>query len=212
MNRTARAQRLEIVQPEFREIVCLGKPSLFVLIQKADHRKSMRILDDNDLKPLFHQVALMYSLELLAEFKRKNFYLADKGLTERGLNTFEDQGKIIEITGKGQIPIPPERQIFLYPGDQQLILWVAYDYILPKGFGLSADEGPGTLASAIVGLRKDAPPPSTLLRRKRNDQATLLFGEIREDIANIRGNLAELEGMLRVKMKRAQPQREKTRE
>ncbi len=144
---------LQRTQTTFKEVKTSTIP-VFIANVKADHSKSMRILEDNGLRPFTKQEVLVIvdqNPELKQQLKGKWFYLAGKCLEEGGYHTFDEKGNLKE--GKGEI----EKTVYLYKGTQPLSLDVYEDDGArndERRFYLVADDGPSVVAPVVVGVRK----------------------------------------------------------
>lgn len=118
---------------------------------KANHADSLKILEDEGLRPMTYQEALVIidtDSELKEKLKGKWFWIAGKGMEQDGLYTFDKNGKLIE--GEGD----PEKTVRVWSGDTPLSLsvWVGavVDY---WRFDLYADVDPSVVAPVVVGVK-----------------------------------------------------------
>ena len=70
------------------------------LEQSGNHAQSMEILAANDMRALTRKEALARAPELIEKFKGTWFYLADRGISEHGLFTYDEKGDLMPPTGK----------------------------------------------------------------------------------------------------------------
>jgi len=180
---TASAQRSETATAaQFKEMKSLGK-SIFMLEQGADHANSMRILDENGLRPLTSQEALTHiskTPELKNQLRGKWFYIAGKGLKEDGLYTFDKEGNLKEI---GKEKPSYEKTVRGWKGNRPLSLYVNYSSLYGRRFYLRADEVPDDVArGVVVGIRKDDPAEQMAEGAKQNSRIGNLLRSIKEKI------------------------------
>ncbi len=138
-------------ETQFKEV---GTTSVFVSETKANHSKSMALLQENGLRPMTYQEALVkidQNPELKAQLKGKGFYLDGKGL--KGLEfytSFDNEGKLTEDRRD------TEKTVCAFLGENPLSLSVGTDYDALYGerrFNLSAFEDPQSVAPVVVGVR-----------------------------------------------------------
>ena len=166
----------EVTQVAFRET----KAGLHIAKTEANHQDSMSILAANGLRPLTYQEALSRAPKLIKELEREWFYLAGNGITEDGVYTFNDKGELQPLKGNEKY----EQKVRVYPGNRPLLLYV-YDFYYDWHFNLNANIRPNDVASAVVGVKAQAPSSSKAL-----------------DV--VESELGELKGAQREKIERAE--------
>lgn len=124
--------------------------SLFIAELSVNHFQSMKLLADNDLRPLTYREAFAHATELIEKLQGKWFYLDGKGIADSGLYVFGVNGKFITPTGcKAQ-----DRTVNIYSGDRPLSIIVSSDRDAEESgwrFELIADVEPSH-ASVVVGI------------------------------------------------------------
>jgi len=145
-----------------------------ILNQAGDHKKSMKILTDNGLRPITYQEALSRSEELIEAFKGewKWFYLAGSGIELDGEYTFAKNGAIVNLKGKEK----PDKIVRVWPGGNPLSLGVGSGYYVAQygwRFALDADYVPSYVAPVVVGL------PSSSKASKHKHKFVCECGKVR---------------------------------
>ncbi len=149
----------ETVQVEFREV---GATGVFIAHTKANQENSMNLLQQNGLRALTIQEALIkidQNPELKEQLQGKWLYLDGKGSELSGFYMFNEKGELTKISGpailkKGQGDL--EKIIFVLKGSQPLSLLVQTDDFARYGgfrFGLYATYGQSDVAGVLVGVR-----------------------------------------------------------
>lgn len=168
----------------------IAKSGVFVAFSSTDYKDSMYLLQQNNLRPLTYQEALVkidQNPELKEWLKGKWFYLAGVGTKLSGYYTFNDEGKLAkykedilpafddmgnplaayltfkekEKFTKGEAYI--ENIVGVLKGSQPLSLAVLSGVHPDFGacrFGLSAQHKPFEVAPVAVGIRNDIEVPS----------------------------------------------------
>ena len=140
-------------ETQFREI---NATTVHISETKANHANSMALLQQNGLRPMTYQEAIVLidrNRELKAQLKGKWFYLEGKGLKKSGYHTFDNAGRLVEsVEGKGDI----EKTAYAYSGNNPLALYVRTDEYARRGrrrFTLNAFDSPQYAALVVVGVR-----------------------------------------------------------
>ena len=147
------APTMQKTQTAFKELKTSMGWKVFTADVNANHSKSMKLLEDNGLRPLTRQEALVIvdqNPELKQQLKGKWFYLAGKGAEESGYHTFNRKGNLTE--GKGDI----EKTVYVYRGFSPLSLIVHEDDVarnLVRRFVLYAYVDPSDAAPVVLGIR-----------------------------------------------------------
>lgn len=153
--------------------------TLFVLRDKANYFKSMRVIEESRfLRSLRYQIVglLMRDATLLAPLKGQSIWLGDevgiRGMKPDSLYTMDENGQLAEGTGG----LSPENALSLWNGKNPLRLWIHSDEETAangKRFHLNATTDPFSEASIVVGKIVE-PIPADLLRQGREELESLL--------------------------------------
>lgn len=140
----------------FEEVV--GETAtLHILYKNANHKNSMRLLDEAGLEAYTsHEILLILTKDetLKNELKGKWFYLAEKGMDKDGIFTIDDKGELIDIKDKG---LSLEMRVRTWSWKNPLSLCVnSDDYVAYDGwrFLLNAGDAPNLVAPVVVGKPK----------------------------------------------------------
>ena len=157
---------IEIRKEKLQNPVQTPSRSVRILDQEADHLDSMRILEENNLRPLTYQellTTLPQTPDLKERLKGRGFWIAGKGEEINGfidsnnnweLFTFDNQGNLTKVAGASV-----EETVRVWKGNDDNPLWflVRTDYYARDNggrFGLGAGNGPDLFASMVVGVPK----------------------------------------------------------
>ena len=185
---TLRTSTRETAQVAFREVSNSGVSIAFT---NANHKDSMSILQQNGLRAMTYQEALVkidQNPELKEQLKGRWFYLAGEGTELSGFYTFNEKGELTR--GKGNI----EKTIYAYSGSQPLSLFVLTAYLAridERRYGFDAVDGPSGVAGVVVGVRDahevgtpqktTVPSRSELLENAQKELASLRESGISEE-------------------------------
>ena len=149
----------EAVNAAFREV---GTTGVFMAHIEADQERAMDLLQQNGLRALKYQEALVkmdQKPELKERLKGRWSYLDGDGSELSGFYMFNERGELTKISGpailkKGQGDL--EKIVFVLKGSQPLSLLVQTDDFARYGgfrFGLYATYGHSVVAGVVVGVR-----------------------------------------------------------
>lgn len=134
---------------EIIEIRIQGEVS--IINKKANHSDSIKILEDEGLRPMTYQEALVIinqDSKLKEKLKGNWFYLEGKGFKDGGYYKFDSNGALSK--GKGD----PEQTVYAYSGPHPLSLYVGDDAGVVWRFDLDASNDPSLVAPVVVGVKK----------------------------------------------------------
>ncbi len=150
-----KTKTLETSQSKFKEV---GTTGVFILQTYENYKGSIYALQQNGLRPLTHQEALVLidqNQELKDQLKGKWFYIdgneSSLPCPSSGFYTFNDKGELTK--GKGEI----EKTVYVYKGPQPLSLVVHTDYNISdneKRFVIDGNLPLEDIAQIVVGLPK----------------------------------------------------------
>lgn len=151
---------LETVKVEFREV---GSTGVFMSDTKANQENSLRLLQQNGLRALSYQEALVkidQTPELKEQLQGRWLYLDGKGTELSGFYVFNEKGEFTKIAGpailkKGLGDL--EKIVFVLKGSQPLSLLVQPDDFARYGgfrFGIYATYGHTDVAGVVVGVKE----------------------------------------------------------
>lgn len=141
----------------FRQITGNSGAALFVLNEGANHSKSMKTLEDANLRPLKYQEALSLLMKdevLKNALKGTWFYLSGEGMDKHGLFTVNSKGELVGLEATESY----EKIVRVWSGPHPLSLYVhSVDDARQFGgrFDLDANYGPDDVAPVVVGVPKD---------------------------------------------------------
>ncbi len=163
----------ETVQVGFREVNASG---VFIAQIGANQTNSMRLLQENGLRPLTYQEAIVEidkNPELKEWLKGKWFYLGGKGSQLLGYYTFNKKGELTQ--GEGDM----EKTVYVYKGSQPLLLAVHEDCVarsVRRRYGLYAGDNPSAVVGVVVGVRAGhevATPKIEVAQTEKPEEITL---------------------------------------
>jgi hypothetical protein len=141
----------------FRQITGNSGAALFVLNEGANHSKSMKTLEDANLRSLKYQEALSLLMKdevLKNALKGTWFYLSGEGMDKHGLFTVNSKGELVGLEATESY----EKIVRVWSGPHPLSLVVlSADDARQDGrrFDLYAGYGPDDVAPVVVGVPKD---------------------------------------------------------
>jgi len=154
---TKEAPQSTAIKQGFKQVTGVTGNSILVLNQGADYSKSMKVLEDANLRPLKHQEILLLLINdsaLKESLKGKWFYIEGKGMDKNGLFTVDNKGELVERKGM----VSTENIVRVWSGSNPLSFVVNSDInaaYYGRRFVLDAYGGPGVVASVVVGVAKD---------------------------------------------------------
>ena len=144
-----RTRANEAVRTQFNEVRNSG---VFIAWTEANREDSMRLLQQNGLRALTYQEAIVkidQNPELKDQLKGKWFYLIGKGSVLSRYYTFNDKGELTQ--GKGDI----EKTVHAWKGSQPLSFFVLTDGAAStdgRRYVLGACYSPVSAAWVVVGV------------------------------------------------------------
>lgn len=178
----------EIVQVEFREVSQTG---VFIAHTEANHKNSMSLLQQNNLRPLTYWEAILKlskSRELKEQLENTSFYLDAKGSP---IPPFNNKGELIR-QGDGNIP-------------KILRIWKVWeDSILPEIEHGIVGHGPGgwrfglyavlssNVEQVVVGVREHEVVISGTEASKRPRITAELIDNFRSAVSKVEGVFKEV--------------------
>ena len=127
-----------------------------ILNQRANHAASMRILNENGLRPVTYReilIALGRDPKLKEKLRGKWFWLNGERTEMQGFHTIQSNGFLKE--GKSDDPV---KNVYVWEGEQPLAFNVFEDIHTACGdawFGIHAIYDPSKTAYVVVGIEKD---------------------------------------------------------